>query len=159
MSWKNWPIWLKCMVIIFGILALLYSNVLFIGIVTLIIWAFYRLFKKLNWPIWLKLGLSFVLFFGLLKLLWFILSLIPVDSPSPTIQAIYFIFVWLFLNGLCNLPILLLFGKSYTFFNDPYTLGPQLNTLGIITTLIIYFIIGALIGWIISRIKSKNLEK
>ncbi len=102
-----------------------------------------------NWPYWLKGGLIFTM---LVLLVTFIIGLIAVISYSnipfsgKDIFLIYFIIIYLFpsyslLNVLKSSPGSFLEGNIIT---------------AIITSSVIWFLIGALIGFVIGKIKSSR---
>ncbi len=105
-----------------------------------------------NWPYWVKGGLIFTI---LVLLVTFIIGLIAVISYSnilfsgKDIFLIYFIIIYLFpsyslLNVLKHSPGSFLEGDIIT---------------AIISSSIIWFLIGALIGFIIGKIKQKKMRE
>ncbi len=105
-----------------------------------------------NWPAWVKGGvIGFFSVFLLILIIRFFLNSVSAlgDSPGPLyllLGKVYFIIYFIPGTLLLKIPFMGLLGY-FNFFGELLT---------IFICSLFYFLIGALIGWIVGKIKSKN---
>ena len=106
-------------------------------------------------PSWLKGGVIF----SSIVLIFYLIALVG-ENITNGFGGLDFIIVPVFLLlVLLSAPLIFIFSKLglfNLFFNSGEMFGSSPKLLGGIALLIFYFLIGALIGWIVGKIKSKN---
>ncbi|MFA5259489.1 MAG: hypothetical protein WC979_08675 [Candidatus Pacearchaeota archaeon] len=112
-----------------------------------------------DWPLWLKGGIISSLIYIVPEIIHFIVVLLLFYHIGSSFLTLFLILTYL-INILINLPTLFFLGlfgiKSYTLeihwgtVGDWFSLSTP-NLLLIISSILVYFMIGAFIGWLIGR--------
>ena len=97
-----------------------------------------------NWPAWLKGGIICLFLYGAITLI-----LLPFGYPSGCqwLCFPYWIIPTFIGSGLISYPFSMLTGSDLW------------DEFGLIGAIVFYFIIGAIIGWIVGKVKNRNKPK
>jgi len=122
-----------------------------------------------EWPSWLKGGIIGLILFILVYFVFYGTYALSNNNPGVEPQASLWEAIFFIVGSLISYPIFFIAG----IFDGPYRLGKyhemffssglslfQIpNFLGWIILFFIYLLIGIIIGWLIGKIKQKNIQE